>query len=451
MAPDKNNATQSHWSESSGLTHLLRVFRFAVHPEKLLLALIGIILTICWGFMLDALWTRTGHGVPADDIARYVSLSTDAASDGQGSTGVFEVFKAFEMSCIRDAVESVRFGRFIGEIGTGGPVRSATVTAGPHPARGALANIALMGRGLVWLITEHFLYAALFIPVFFLIWGLAGGAICRIAALQFAREERITLTEALRFAKSNLIGGFVTAPLIPLVLCLIIGLVLLIGGVFMGIPWLGDIVAGALFCLALLGGFLIAMLLIGMVIGGSFFWPTIAVERSDSFDAVSRSFSYVVAKPLRVLWYALWLTLFGSFGWLLVMFIAWLTAASTHLFVALGTDIVTSPEGAPDKLTALWAQPTFEQLHHIPGPVQGFEWVGAGLVGLWVMLLSALVWSFLASFYFSGSTVAYYLIRRDVDGTDLGEIEIDEDDQITTPAPEADPPPSGNVSLPVVN
>ncbi len=453
MTSMTGNEAQPHWSETSGLTHLLGVFRLAVHPEKLLLALVGIVLTICWGFILDRVWTATGNGIDPNEVTAYVAAPAAALPDEAGASGVFEVFNAFETACIRDAVESVRYGRFIGPVRAGESVHVAPLGVGPHAVRGAFANVVLMGRGVAWLITRHFLYALLFLPVLFAIWGIAGGAICRIAAVQFAREERVALSEALRFAKEKLIGGFVTAPLIPLALCLVIGLLLLIGGMFLTIPWLGDVVAGVLFCLALIGGFLIALILVGTVAGGSFFFPTIAVEGSDGFDAVSRSFSYVVAKPLRVIWYAMWLTLFGSFGWLLVMFIGWLTAASTHVFVGIGSGIFASREGVPDKLTALWAPPTFENLHAFSGAVQGSDWIAAGLIGLWVVVLSALVWSFLISFYFSGSTVAYYLTRRDVDGTDLAEIELEEDEE-----PPADPAPApgesaggGGVSLPVVN
>jgi hypothetical protein len=43
------------------------------------------------------------------------------------------------------------------------------------------------------------------------------------------------------------------------------------------------------------------------------------------------------------------------------------------------------------------------------------------------MLAIGLMWAFLFSYYFCSSTVLYFLLRRDVDGTDLEEVFIDDD------------------------
>ena len=85
--------------------------------------------------------------------------------------------------------------------------------------------------------------------------------------------------------------------------------------------------------------------------------------------------------------------------------------------------------------------PTFETLHELPGPMVGARWVGAGLIALWVILLGGLAWAFLVSFYFSGSTVVYYLLRRDVDGVDVGEVywEQEQTDPAVSATPAAPP------------
>ena len=54
--------------------------------------------------------------------------------------------------------------------------------------------------------------------------------------------------------------------------------------------------------------------------------------------------------------------------------------------------------------------------------------------------------AFLASFYFSGSTIIYYLLRREVDATDfvdiyLEESEESEEQQAPPAAPPSDAPP----------
>ncbi len=68
-----------------------------------------------------------------------------------------------------------------------------------------------------------------------------------------------------------------------------------------------------------------------------------------------------------------------------------------------------------------------------------------------------MMWSFLASFYFSGCTAVYFLLRRDVDKTDLDDIYIDEDENggyeesPTATNSAAGPEREEGISLPVVN
>ena len=106
-------------------------------------------------------------------------------------------------------------------------------------------------------------------------------------------------------------------------------------------------------------------------------------------------------------------------------------------------------------------------LYTVPdwGKLGVFEYVSAILIAVWVLLVIGLVWSFLASFYFSASTVIYFLLRRDVDGTDLSEVYTEEDDEDAgfsetetpavvppagSPAPETttEPPPSDDAPSP---
>lgn len=430
MTPDPDVYGETVWTRSSGLAYLLRTFRIAVHPGKLVLVLGGIFFTLCWGTVLDLVWTGTGHRVDADAIVAHVG----GVSPTSGTqVGVFQALRTFETACIRDAIESIRYARFIGPVHAGKPVVMPPPGSPENAARGAFADVLLMGRGGVWLITEHWLFALLFVPVVILIWGLFGGGVCRMAAIKFARDETIPIKEALRYAWGKLLNGFFLAPVIPLGACVVIGVVLVFGGMFLSIPWVGDVLGGLAFVLALLAGLIMALLLVGTVAGGSLFWPTVAVEDSDAFDAVQRGFSYVYGRPLRAVWYALWLSVFASFGWLFVMFVVWLSAACTHVCIGLGSGIFGDHAGAANKLSLLWSPPTFEALHGFPTGQEGVRWVAAGLIGLWVTLWWGLAWSFLGSFYFCGSTVAYFLLRRDVDGVELSEVCEDDEGGLAEP------------------
>jgi hypothetical protein len=80
-------------------------------------------------------------------------------------------------------------------------------------------------RAGVW---EH-LYLALVLLFTLAVWGFFGGAITRIAAVQFARGERITLRDALGFARDRWLSFF-AAPIFPLFFLILMTIALIIFG-----------------------------------------------------------------------------------------------------------------------------------------------------------------------------------------------------------------------------
>src|SRR5205807_3874845 len=117
------------------------------------------------------------------------------------------------------------------------------------------------------------------------VWGLFGGAITRMASVQVARGEKISMREALRFVRARYVS-FLCAPLIPLVFIAVVVIGLSIYGFFFMIPALGEIVvAGIGWFLVLLAGLMMAIVLVGLV-GWPMMYATISAEGSDSFDAI---------------------------------------------------------------------------------------------------------------------------------------------------------------------
>ena len=115
----------------------------------------------------------------------------------------------------------------------------------------------------------------------------------------------------MRFSTGKFVS-FLSAPLIPAavvgVIVLATAAVMLLLSLVGKVPYLGwvtDVGTGLVFAVALLGGFVMALTLLGLVGGVSLMYPTIAAEGTDSFDAISRSFSYLFARPWRLLFYAL--------------------------------------------------------------------------------------------------------------------------------------------------
>ena len=129
----------------------------------------------------------------------------------------------------------------------------------------------------------------------------------------------------------------------------LVGLLMWIGGLGTAIPVLGEIFGPLIFPLALLGGFVIALVAVGATGGAALMWPTIAAEGSDSFDAISRSFSYVYNRPWRAIFYGLVLLIYGALCYVFLRFFVFLLLICTHVFVSWGVGMFADrPEAEED-------------------------------------------------------------------------------------------------------
>src|SRR3712207_1254606 len=102
------------------------------------------------------------------------------------------------------------------------------------------------------------------------------------------------------------------------------------------------------------------LVLLGTLGGFNLMYPTVAVEGSDSFDAISRSFSYVYAKPWRMLFYSLVAIAYGALCYLFIKFFIWLMLLLTHYFTGLFVwrDAVNTAPYWPE----MWAPPSLTSL-----------------------------------------------------------------------------------------
>jgi hypothetical protein len=443
------------WLEASGLLHIFRTLGLAIHPAKLGLALAAIFLTFVLGGVLDWIWTRSG-GVDETAVDRFISAREldQPYVEPTGSVGLFHVFREHEQR---------RLLGFLGSSIPGSSVAAGTSVAlyvEAHSNAGPLRNLSGMGYGVWWLLRHHPLFFFLFAGGALVIWGWAGGAICRIAAVQYARDEKLTMKQALAFSREKLFGGFVLAPCIPVAFILIAAVLLVVGGMLLRVPVLGDLIAGPAFLLAIVGGFVVVVLLLGLIVGGSLFWPAVAVEGSDAFDSFSRSLSYPLSKPWKAVLYAIISTIFAGLCWVFVNMFTFFALTVTRGIVGFGT----SPFGwwsrgeggaAVRKLDLLWPLAGPNALYSWPNWSQltWYEHFSAFFIGVYVLIVIGLMWSFLVSFYFSASTVIYFLLRHDVDGTDLDEVHMeDEEPGGDSFRPESSPlRASTDVSLPISN
>jgi hypothetical protein len=372
---------------------------------------------------------------------------------------IFASLCEYETGCLSNAMAAV----WRGDISPGMDVYQNIVCAKAGqvlPPSAAVAMPAPNGAGFVfwtlaaahgmkWFICQHWFYALAFLLVSLAAWALFGGAVHRMAALQAAREEKISISQALKFSASKFLSFFF-APLLPVVGILGVGALLIVGGLLGNIMGFGAILVGALFVLAIVLGLFIAFVAVGLIAGVGLMYPTIAVEGSDALDAISRSFSYVFTKPWRAVVYGVVAVVYGAICYLFVRFFAYMALAGAHFFAKIGiwTGGQTLREGA-DKLDVMWTAPTFSVFSG-PANLEAMstaEQVGSFLISVWVYLVIGVVLAFVLSYCASVTTVIYYLLRRKVDATDLDDVYVEEaQEEIPAseqPAVAAEAPPEG--------
>ena len=245
------------------------------------------------------------------------------------------------------------------------------------------------------------------------IWSVFGGALARLAAVDFAKDERFSISDGFSFA-ANKFGAFFWSSVAPLLLIVVLLCCNALLGLVGRIPFAGPIVVGLFFWLPTLVSFVVALLLLLSVFGAIFMWPTIAMEGTDSFDAVSRGFNYLFARPWKTLWCWLAASAYGVTCLAFVVGFTWLLLKIALLSVASGM-------GASDGqlLRSLWVWGS--------GAKAGVpEAIAVILVRVIVITVWALVLGFWASFKISAMTIIYAIIRRDVDGTDMSEVYLPE-------------------------
>ena len=357
----------------------------------------------------------------------------DLAGKGPAGRGPFRALLRYELGVFDKVVASAVGLNQAGKLETDSSINLADVV------------VHLWGglKGLQWLLIQHRVYFVIFGAFSLVVWSIFGGAISRTAALHVARGEKISIKEALKFSVSKF-PSFVFAPLIPVVMVSILAVLVLVGSLALGnLGWgIGEVLISVLMFLSLIVGFIMALVSVGTVGGMNLMYPTIAVEGSDSFDAISRSFSYVYARPWRMAFYSLVALLYGVLCYLFVRFFAFLVLKMTHMSVAAGIfKDGAGSYGLKDTFTSMWPAPTlFGSLHG------GFDWAacqgaqtfGASVIFLWVFVIVGFVAAFLVSFFFSANTMIYYLLRNRVDSTDMDDVYVEEEPEDQTPpvAPE---------------
>jgi hypothetical protein len=254
-----------------------------------------------------------------------------------------------------------------------------------------------------------------------IIWSVFAGAITRLAALEFARGEKAGLKDSLSFVMKKFWSYF-WSPLTPILGVLFFIACNVAGGLLGKIEFAGEIAVAVGFPLAILSGFLIVFLGIIGIIGFILMFPAISSEGSDAFDAISRAYSYVLSRPLHFLSLFITIIICGTILSFVAGYGACLVMQTSYFTVGLGMGdklneiraFIAGMSGAGDAITSL-------------NPMS--MRIAALLFMLYVVLIKMTVGSIIVAFVGSASTIAYLIMRKAVDGTEITDVYVDENEE----------------------
>jgi hypothetical protein len=322
-------------------------------------------------------------------------------------------------------------------------------------------------------------YSAAFLVLLLGIWSYFGGAIARIAAFEIAKDgERIETRKALQFARRKF-WSFFWAPLICLIGFLFFAFCNYAGG-FVGrlldFGGFGSILIAVLLPLALLSGFIMTLIGVGTLSGLPLFLPAVAAEGTDSFDAVSRGFSYVYSRPWHFLAYQ---GVSAVYGYVSIAFVILFAVIMCHLGISAGKagfelcgawKTAEGKLGFQDVADRSWSFVLSDEHQNcsmyrwdvgsivaaphpygrlqvmanrivMPGPKKDLSGsmghqLAALATTLWLVITLGLALGYVVSYAISQQTMIYYVLRKKVDGIEMNEVfEEPEEEKTVAEAP----------------
>ncbi len=286
-----------------------------------------------------------------------------------------------------------------------------------------------------------------------LVCGIFGGAIARMAAVDFAGHGELSCRRAMGFSLRHSVS-YLGAPLIPLFGLLACWIPNFIAGVIARIPYLGDTAVGVFWFLPLIFGTLITLIIVGVGAGWPLMIAAISSEASDAFDGLSRAYSYL----FNQLWYFLLLLVVmlvtGSASLYLVngfLGLTWqFTTMSTQLtglqesegpYAGSGkfeSDVALldgrPPQDAPTVIEPIQSQQLANQSSTLqmeeppaPAPIPSEATLkvsppAAHAMTFWTNIFMTIPVAFVFSYFWTTVTLIYFMLRLRDDATPLTEV-----------------------------
>lgn len=429
MQPDSGRHTAT--SNFLDFTMFRRTVSLALSPTRLAIALAGVIATVALGNALDRVWPAASSPVVVHIDSGWMT-EADIYETHSGSEDVRAAIDAAIAGGTewrsQGAFETLLFELRVAE----DKLIAGVVAIRPGQLLAALAGCMSV---VAWLIAMHPLYAIFFGLGLAAIWGFAGVALARNITFTVATGDGLTLRESIEFARSRIADGFFIF-LSPAIGLLAIAVVLWLFGLLGAIPYFGELGVAVAFPILIVGGAMMAAIIVLGTAALPMASSAVAVGDSDAIDALTICGSYVWQRPIKFIVYfvvaaILGVVAFALAKWLIALAL-WCGGSAVGATMNFGSPTLAENAAAQSvsKLDAIWNAPspsgsvpfygTFDQ-----SKLSGTSWLASGIVRAWLMLLWGLLAAFAVCLLHASAGIAFLLLRRDVDRTDITEVAVE--------------------------
>ncbi len=268
-----------------------------------------------------------------------------------------------------------------------------------------------------------------------LVWSFFGCAICRCALMRYTRDDPPGLDEAFNYAIDKFLSCFAGVA-IPLLAVFLLAIPVAVIGLLMTTDF-GALIGGLLWFVVLALALAMAVILFGLY----FAWPLIVTaigcEGQDSFDGISRAFAYVFQRPVHYVTYVLIGVVFSGICWVAMIALVEGTLLAAWWASSWGSNVV---EYRTDDLSGEFAMPpsrvdddaamtglstanppvTVDDESNDSGSLRAGRW----LIRFWNGVARTLGAAFLYGLFWCIASAVYLLLRKDLDGTEMDEIQV---------------------------
>jgi len=410
MSNSPSVLTSIRWNDVFPWLLLVRAARVALMVRVLALALVGVLLTQAGWSIVDRVLLKLPEGARMARLTdrtpprlwathealqwrsapASIDLDAMAATDGRLSQAIAQKLNA---GGLFDAVDARRYA---------GPAVRGWAWAMQPFTRAIEAES--------WRTWFGFVIAGIWTIA---VWAVIGGAVSRIAGLYLTRGETIGPVEAVRsmLGRWSSIAG---APAFCLLILALMAAMLAIAGVLIRLSVLALLI-GVFWFLLTLGGAAIALVAVGLFLGWPMMWSAVAIDRSDSFDAISRSYSYTMFRPLALAFYLLVATGLGLASQAGVSVLADASLKATNWAVGGGA--------GHGRIQALVDGPTMVDGKTSLGVID--RWASKA-IRFWSLGFVWVAATFPLAFLWPTAAAIYLLLRQSVDSTEITEIAVDD-------------------------